>query len=683
MKLPLSLVSFSIASALFPLHALADDTNFEVIEVNGQHQGSYTAISPEAVSPQADISGLLQHLPGASVNGNGPLTGIAQYRGLYGDRVNTQVNGMTLSSAGPNAMDTPLSYASLILTERLEMTRGIAPVSTGVNTIGGSVQVIESQASFAEISGKIAAQYQGNGERSHIGAKANIANEQHAALLYVDALKGNENVSTGNDNAISPTIYDKQIVGGQYRYNLSDDSTEQSIAVGYQHLETTHAGTPALAMDIDFINTDRVKVEGQHALHDWEIKWHLAYSDAKHGMDNFSERMKMPSMGARYNHADSQSYDAAFTFAKDSWLFGLDTQLSEHNSIISDPTMPMFSVNNFNGVTDNTYSFFTQWQQEVERWHWELGARVKHYQTDASTVDSTMAASMPAVKMLKDRFNHAQRAQSQTGVDLVINGRYAQTEQFNWIVGFARKQDSASYQQRYLWIPMQSTGGLADGRTYVGQMDLALETAYQIELGSELNTHNFSINPRVFFQRIDDYIQGVAATDPAVIMAAKMMGDANPMQFANVDAYLYGMDLSANYQLNSQFWLDLNASYVTGERKDIDDYLYRIAPAQARLGINYQYGDWAARIETLAVSAQENVSVSQFEQPSSGYALVNISAVYDFSNGLIKAGVDNLFDTEYVDHLAGYNRVMGGDLRPGQRMPGTGVNAWVLAEFRF
>lgn len=683
MKLHLSLVSLSIITALFPLQTFADDAGFEVIEVNGQHQGSYSAVTPEAAKPKTDISGLLNNLPGASVNGNGPLTGIAQYRGLYGDRVNTQVNGMTLSSAGPNAMDTPLSYASLILTERLEMTRGIAPVSAGTNTLGGSVQVIESQASFDEVSGKVAAQYQDNGQRSHIGAKGNFANEQHAVLVYADMLNGNENVTTGGDQTISPTTYDKNMFGGQYRYHLGDNSSNDSIAIGYQHLETTDAGTPALPMDIDFIKTDRVKLEGNHDLNDWEVNWHLAYSDARHGMDNFNERMKMPTMNARYNNAESQSYDAAFTFAKNSWLFGFDSQLSEHNSVISDPTKPMFKVDNFNAVIDNTYSAFAQWQQEIGQWQWELGARVKHYQTDADEVYHSMSSSMPAIKVLMDRYNNADRSQQQTGLDLFINGRYSQTEQLSWIVGLARKQDSASYQQRYLWVPMQSTGGLADGRTYVGQMDLDLETAYQIELGSEFQTDSFSLNPRIFFQRIDDYIQGVAATDPAVIMAAQMMGDDNPMQFANVDAQLYGMDITASYQLNSNWFMDMNASYIKGERRDIDDNLYRISPPKVNIGINYQLNSWAARLETLAVSAQNEVSESQLEQTSAGYALINISVSYDADNWLVKAGVDNLFDTEYEDHLAAYNRVMGGDLTPGQRMPGTGLNAWVTGEYRF
>ena len=50
---------------------------------------------------------------------------------------------------------------------------------------------------------------------------------------------------------------------------------------------------------------------------------------------------------------------------------------------------------------------------------------------------------------------------------------------------------------------------------------------------------------------------------------------------------------------------------------------------------------------------------------------------------MLKAGVDNLLDREYVDHLAGYNRVMGGDIAVGERLPQPGLNAWVMGEYRF
>ncbi len=101
-----------LALALLPIIGLgsaakASDSPMEVLVVRGSVQSSVLQTSPEATAPKADISGLLKSLPGANVNSNGPLTGIAQYRGLFGDRVETQVGGMSMAGAGPNAMDPP------------------------------------------------------------------------------------------------------------------------------------------------------------------------------------------------------------------------------------------------------------------------------------------------------------------------------------------------------------------------------------------------------------------------------------------------------------------------------------------------------------------------------------------------------------------------------------------------
>ena len=53
------------------------------------------------------------------VNANGRISGIAQYRGMYGDRVAVTIDGIGVIGGGPNAMDTPLSYVSPMITEDL------------------------------------------------------------------------------------------------------------------------------------------------------------------------------------------------------------------------------------------------------------------------------------------------------------------------------------------------------------------------------------------------------------------------------------------------------------------------------------------------------------------------------------------------------------------------------------
>ncbi|QIR16278.1 TonB-dependent receptor [Shewanella aestuarii] len=684
MKANISLLSAALLTSFYSVTSWAGD--IEVIQVNGSQANSSgeLMVSPNVIYPIADIGQVLNHLPGASVNGNGPLTGIAQYRGLSGERVNTQVNGASLAGAGPNAMDAPLSYASLILTEWVEAQRGIAPVASGVDTLGGSINVVESQARFQETSGKLRAQYLHNGERSTLGGKANLGGEQHALLLYADVLHGDDNVKAGDGREISPTFYDKQVFGGQYRFNLGDDElSDESIAVSYQHLKTKDAGTPALPMDIDYIKTDRVSVAGSHQVVGWALDWHLAYSDARHGMDNLSSRTLMPTMSSRYNTADSQSLDSQFVLSKGDWRVGYDGQFRQHNSVITSPDNPMFRVDNFNHVQDDKLSVFAQWQHELGLWQLTAGTRLKYYHVDSAKVDHSMAANMPAIAALMQRFNDADRNISQTGIDAVFNARYQWREPLTWVFGAARKQAGATYQQRYLWVPMQSTGGLADGRTYVGNPDLDLETAYQLELGLDYQTGNFSLSPRAFYHRIDDYIQGVAATDPTVIMAAKMMGDDNPLMFANVDAELYGMDLTAAYQLTPHFSLDLIANYIRGQRRDVEDNLYRIAPPKLKLGLNYVRNQWRARLESVAVSSQDNISAGQLEKTTAGYALLNISLGYQATTWQVDVGVNNVFDTYYKDHLAGYNRVIASALNPGERMPGEGISAWLTAEYHF
>ena len=87
-----------------------------------------------------DTAALLERAPGANVNRNGPLTGIAQYRGMYADQINVLVNGIHINTGGPNGMDPALSYVPRAQLESLEVIRGIAPVSSGLETIGGTMK---------------------------------------------------------------------------------------------------------------------------------------------------------------------------------------------------------------------------------------------------------------------------------------------------------------------------------------------------------------------------------------------------------------------------------------------------------------------------------------------------------------------------------------------------------------
>jgi iron complex outermembrane receptor protein len=124
-------------------------------------------------------------------------------------------------------------------------------------------------------------------------------------------------------------------------------------------------------------------------------------------------------------------------------------------------------------------------------------------------------------------------------------------------------------------------------------------------------------------------------------------------------------------------------SYVRGKRVDIDDDLFRIAPLNAVVDLSYRRERWSAAVEGVFYAAQEEVSTTNGEEESPGYALLNLYGQYTFpKQGLtLSAGIENVLDKTYRPHLNGINRVLNSDVAVGERIPGDGINGFVQARF--
>ena len=249
------------------------------------------------------------------------------------------------------------------------------------------------------------------------------------------------------------------------------------------------------------------------------------------------------------------------------------------------------------------------------------------------------------------------------------------------------KTRSPNYQERYLWIPLEVNAGLGDGNNYVGNVDLDPEVSHQVELGWEWRDDSRYLKARSYYRSIDDFIQGTPSADMlTVAVSGNANGDPNPLQFSNVDAEIYGAELSAGYRLTEHWQLDASVEYSRGKRRDISDDLYRIAPLNGSLALTYLEDNWQLTAETLAFARQSKISAtitdnSAFGSSAStpGYGLVNLYGEYRLaSQGVtLNAGIANLFDKDYVDHLTGFNRVAGGDVAVGDRLPGAGRNLYI------
>ncbi len=698
------LILFYLISAVSIVNADHPASLSELV-VSGDYSGfDKFVIDPNLVNaPAADSAKLLKKIPGANVNSNGAVTGIAQYRGMYGDRVNILMDGIKISSGGPNAMDTPISYIPRAQLESLEVIRGIAPVSSGNETIGGTMRATSTQSTFTEnekfeFHGQASAGAQSVNSGYDVSTLMSMANKNHR--MHVSASRQDSDDYAFANGDVTPSEYDRNSYELGYGYQIED----HEFGLEYVRNDTNESGTPALPMDIIFIDADIARGTYKGNWNQVAIESKVYWSQIDHKMSNFELRLPPltgggagPGTMQRFSLAGSEDFgygiDASMAFAGGKLKLGTDAHLADHDADIFNPTSATFLVKNYNDIERDVFGFFAEWQRELtSTWELELGLRYTHVSMDAGNVFVTGFAGGMATNAnaLAAAFNGSELSQLDNNIDAVIKLTHSLRKDTNIEIGFARKMRSPSYQERYLWLPLQSTGGLADGNNYIGDINLDPEVSYQFELGLDWRNARAYFAPRTFYHHVDDYIQGVDASNATAIafhnMATAMTGSsAKLLQFANIDARLYGVDTDFGYHLNDFWRVDGAISYVKGERRDNGDNLYRISPVNARLGLTRDKNNLSTTIEIAAYLEKDDVSGVTNELATNGYTLLNIYGHYEtpVSGFTLMAGVDNLLDKNYAPHLGGVNRVRSVDVPMGVRVPGHGINAYVNLAYKW
>jgi iron complex outermembrane receptor protein len=652
-------------------------TRLGTVTVTGEvveEANTYQVESKDVPGITPDTANLLNHVPGAAVNRNGVLTGIAQYRGMYGDRVNVKLNGITIPGAGPNAMDTPLSYIPGTQLESIQVIRGIAPVSSGLETLGGTVKATSIRSDFGtgdsmESQGTVTLSGATVNDSFAAGVMAGVANRTQRFHMAGSRERGDDIEFDGG--TIRPSEHERDNYSLGYGYRQSG----HTFSLDVTHNDTGPTGTPSLPMDIEAIDTDIVRGEYDGVFGDNVVHGQLYYTDAYHTMTNFLMRptpMMMGMPAPRRNTATGEGMgfrlDVGRALGGGEVLVGVDGQLAVHDSVITNPANTAFRVVNFNDVERDLVGLFGEWRGGlIGYWDGEFGLRVNHVRMDAGPVDYNIPMPPSNLDSLRDNFNNADRSQTDTNVDWVARFIRPLSPTLDVEIGLARKTRSPSYQERYLWAPMESTGGLADGNTYVGDINLDPEVSHQVELSLNMATHNAYFEPRIFYRDVEDYIQGAELTPPAAYL-----------QFANVDATLYGADAAWGYAIHNHWSLGGIVSYVRGKRDDISDNLYRIAPLNGTLGLTYAAGTWDVTAEGVFYDNQDNVSTTNNETESGGYALMNLYGKYRVKKNLsASGGVGNVFDRKHAAHVSGVNRAGGSDVAVGERVPGDGRNFYL------
>ncbi len=658
----------------------------EEILVTAQRPG-FTPFASSQARPtplHTDLAAALAELPGAAVVKNGPLTGIAQVRGLAGDRVNILVDGMDITPACPNHMDPPLHYAAAADSESLTLIAGASPVSAGGDALGATILAHSRRPKFSagdawQANGKLDAGFSGANDGWNLGLNASTGNRNNA-LSYAG------NFAQGDDlNYANGKVKDSGYDSRRSKLNYARGTESGRFDVSVSRHQVSDAGNPSLPMDMIKDDANAVNLAWAGKLGDTSATARVYWHDIEHLMDNYSLRANA---GTRM-YAPATSTDVGLALAGKRHLaggrmsFGAEWLGNDFATYQWNATTNAFAADILRDASRERLGVFGEWQGSLGgAWSANLGLRSDTVSMDTGQVRSGPAQAV-ATTGLGGAFNAVSHKKTDHNWDWNTLFQYAAASDLGYELGLTRKTRSPSLLERYEWTPLNASAGQADNNSYLGNLNLKPEVAHALNLAlhGEAGGHSYKVG--AFYQRVGDYIVGTPHTTDGI---------NNVLRYENHDARLQGIDGVWAYQAGA-WHVDATLSYVRGRNLDSDSNLYRLAPLRLNLQASHRRGAWD---NTLGVRmAQRQEDVAQYAKPGSGTALNNEPitpgyAVFDWhaqwqaaKNVKMRFGIDNLLDKLYYDHLGGINRVSGGDVAVGTHLPSAGRFAlaqleWIL-----
>jgi iron complex outermembrane receptor protein len=665
-----------------------DESGIEVVVVTGVRlQQDMTLNISEVARPGQDNSDLMRLFPGGNRNANGQLSRISQYRGLIGQQNRVAIDGLGYTPDCPNWMDTPLSSIPQSLTGSITLFRGLGSVDALEEGLGGAIRIESLGVEFSQDPawssfGSAEAGGGSNGPAWNAALFTGMRNQDNVFDVAVSKDVGDDYEFAGG--TARATEYDRE----QFRLGYARRLRSGAFRLGAVINRTGPSGAPALPMDIRYIDSEQYRFGLETAAGPGRLDVQLSRLSVDHAMDNFTLRpppVRMGKPGYRQSAPFGETWTGKLSYRMQmrdvAVLLGMDANRDTHTAEIKDPSNDRFFILNFNDIERQRSGAFAVVTWPVGAWELEADLRYNRVGMEAGEVGGYLGMPSPQQERLEKLaadFNASNRSRSDDHWIAAFKASRKLSGNLRLNAGFGRKMRSPSYQERYLWLPMESTAGLADGRTYIGDVALKPEKSLEVTLGLDWSHGAFELTPEAFLRDIADSIQGVPSTNPVANAFSMMMSGSPPLQYANVDAEMYGFDMGYRWDPPGAWLLRGNISYVRGKRSDVEDNLYRIAPLSSFLELRYERDDWFIGAENVAAGRQDRVAAYNQETETAGWGVLNLRVGLrlgkPFQLGFV---VENVFDKLYQDHLGGYNRVMESDVPVGTRLYSKGRNCYL------
>lgn len=221
-----------------------------------------------------------------------------------------------------------------------------------------------------------------------------------------------------------------------------------------------------------------------------------------------------------------------------------------------------------------------------------------------------------------------------------IGLKYSLNPDFDLTLSTGLSFRSPSLEERFQFIDQGSF-------VRVGNPYLNPETGKSVDLGLRYYSLKLKIVSSIFFNYFDNLVSEIPG----------LFDGRNAFIKTNIGkARLYGFDFRADYNFYSDHLFYFISSFVKGDDISSGGDLSEIPPLNGSAGIKFSYSSKLSIVISSDYSFGQ-ISVAEGERSTAGYALLNLSVnsgVFDlFGSGIrINAGVENIFNKEYRNHLS-------------------------------
>lgn len=607
-----------------------------------------------------DMGQALENEVGVMMQRTGRGQSSPYVRGLTGQQVLILVDGVRMTNAtfrsGPNQYFNTIDPNTV---DHIEVIRGPGSVLYGGDAIGGVINVVTKSANYTGMNYTTGGTIQrfSSADLGYTG-RVSVEGYTESTGFYGGGTYGNYNNLDIGGSPDAPSGFD---VGRQpassWRYNaadlkvtyLVDDSSE--LIFGLQHYRGE-----------DIFRTDRFPSD-RESIFDPQVRdlYYIRYQGVSDvGLADFYQittsyhrtdelrkdrdfRMSAnPNIVSERSFFDEQ-FGLTFSFMKDcdslgTVSYGFDWYHDEIGSARTDfnyGTDPPGVSNRAGEIPDDSfysrYGAYAQWDVWMtDRLLLSSGVRYEHVTAGATVTANSVTDHIDPE--YQDWIGN-------------IGLTYTLTDQLNLVASISEGFRAPNLDD------LATLNGNVFAGTQLPNPDLQPETSITYEVGAKLNTERFRAQTFVWWNDLQNFIDTSAPNTMLLL------------DRTNSQAYLNGVEFSAEYQLSYEWSVYGNYWYTYGRNVDTGQPLSRIPPQQGTLGLRKRWNDGRDWFDTYAwlVDKQDRLNDRDISDTNRiplggtpGYATLNFRYGRMISpRQRLSLNVENIFDEQYRVHGSG------------------------------